>query len=153
MNQFMYALLVSGEPTQPLMNAGRVQQMRPELTTTVESLTNAQLAEVGVARVRVPAIPQDGYRYLQGAIERDENGWFTPWVQQDTPERDRMLAVRSRDTRKARNQLLTETDWTQLADAPLSEEQKAAWSQYRQDLRNLTAQATFPWQVQWPTKP
>ena len=29
---------------------------------------------------------------------------------------------------------------------------KAAWAAYRQELRDITAQAGFPWNVQWPAK-
>ncbi len=40
--------------------------------------------------------------------------------------------------REERNRILIETDWTQLADAPLSEEKKNAWKIYRQALRDIT---------------
>jgi hypothetical protein len=36
-----------------------------------------------------------------------------------------------------RNHLLTTSDWTQLPDSPLTEEQKQAWREYRQLLRDL----------------
>jgi hypothetical protein len=41
--------------------------------------------------------------------------------------------------RYIRNNMLTECDWTQLADAPLTDEQKTAWQTYRQELRDLPA--------------
>ena len=40
--------------------------------------------------------------------------------------------------RPERNRLLAASDWTQLNDADLTEEEIAAWASYRQDLRNLT---------------
>jgi len=49
-----------------------------------------------------------------------------------------------------RNQRLTKSDWTQLADSPVD---KAAWAVYRQALRDVTAQSGFPWAVTWPTEP
>ncbi|WDF64516.1 tail fiber assembly protein [Flavobacterium sp. KACC 22763] len=51
-----------------------------------------------------------------------------------------------------RNALLAESDWTQVEDSPLSEEKKAAWKNYRQELRDLTylKDATV---VTWPTLP
>lgn len=52
--------------------------------------------------------------------------------------------------RAERNGLLTATDWTQVADAPVD---KAAWATYRQALRDITAQDGFPWTVQWPEMP
>ena len=52
--------------------------------------------------------------------------------------------------RAERNALLSASDWTQVADAPVD---KAAWATYRQALRDITAQAGFPHSVTWPTKP
>ena len=52
--------------------------------------------------------------------------------------------------RPTRNKLLAESDWTQLADASLSEDSLIAWSDYRQQLRDMTdnineeGNATFP---------
>ena len=52
--------------------------------------------------------------------------------------------------RTQRNTLLAQTDWTQLADAPVDKE---AWATYRQDLRDISSQETFPDSVTWPTSP
>lgn len=52
--------------------------------------------------------------------------------------------------RAERNRRLTESDWTQVADAPVDQ---AAWAAYRQALRDLTAQPGFPWEVTWPDAP
>lgn len=41
------------------------------------------------------------------------------------------------ELRTLRDQRLTESDWTQVFDAPLSEEQKVSWQSYRQALRDL----------------
>lgn len=47
-----------------------------------------------------------------------------------------------------RNMRLTESDWTQLVDAPVD---RAAWAIYRQALRDLPAQTGDI--KQWPVKP
>ena len=52
--------------------------------------------------------------------------------------------------RSKRESLLASSDWTQLPDSPV---EKAAWATYRQSLRDITSQATFPTEVTWPTKP
>jgi hypothetical protein len=54
------------------------------------------------------------------------------------------------EVRKERNRLLTASDWTQISDATVD---KQAWATYRQALRDITTQAGFPTDVQWPTKP
>jgi len=63
------------------------------------------------------------------------------------------IAIRSRDVRKDRNYLLSECDWTQVPDAPLTVEQKQAWTAYRQALRDMTSIEGFPFDIQWPAKP
>lgn len=42
-----------------------------------------------------------------------------------------------RDIRRVRDIRLANSDWTQMPDAPLSEESKQQWSTYRQQLRDL----------------
>jgi len=54
--------------------------------------------------------------------------------------------------RQRRNALLSESDWTQNADSPLSSEEKTAWAVYRQQLRDLPG--TYDYQtVIWPISP
>ena len=57
------------------------------------------------------------------------------------------------DLRAMRNQMLTDTDWTQGADSPLTDSQKTSWATYRQSLRDITDSATSLDDVTWPTKP
>jgi hypothetical protein len=57
--------------------------------------------------------------------------------------------------RTERNARLVASDWTQLQDARLSAEKKAAWSDYRQALRDLPDSVTLtspqdPASVEWP---
>lgn len=57
---------------------------------------------------------------------------------------DKMKALRSN-----RDKLLLQSDWTQIADAPVN---KPAWAEYRQALRDLPL--TFSGdEVVWPTEP
>jgi hypothetical protein len=39
--------------------------------------------------------------------------------------------------KSVRNKFLTQSDWTQMADAPLTEAERAEWRVYRQALRDL----------------
>lgn len=57
------------------------------------------------------------------------------------------------DIRGLRSVLLQRSDWTQVADAPLSEEQKTAWAAYRQSLRDIPEAYATPGDVIWPTPP
>ena len=59
-------------------------------------------------------------------------------------------ADQAKSVREQRTTKLAECDWTQLADAPVD---KAAWAAYRQALRDVTKQAGFPWDIEWPIAP
>jgi len=51
--------------------------------------------------------------------------------------------------RSMRDQLIASTDWWATSDRTMSAEQTA----YRQALRDITAQAGWPTDITWPTKP
>ena len=55
-----------------------------------------------------------------------------------------------KQVRRHRNRLLLASDWTQTLDAPVD---RAAWADYRQKLRNISAQEGFPGNVVWPEAP
>lgn len=59
-------------------------------------------------------------------------------------------APTAKKVRIKRNQLLMESDWTQVADAPVDEQ---AWAAYRQALRDVPQQVGFPANVTWPNPP
>ena len=62
-----------------------------------------------------------------------------------------------------RTNLLTESDWTQVADNKLTDEKKAEWAVYRQALRDMPANKTTTYEElgkdkyfahsDWPTPP
>lgn len=57
--------------------------------------------------------------------------------------------------RNERDRLLAESDKYVLPDrwAMMTPEQQAAWSAYRQALRDITTQPGFPTEINWPVKP
>ena len=57
------------------------------------------------------------------------------------------------DARAERNALITASDWTQVADAPLTQNERARWREYRQRLRDVPQQPGFPASVDWPAEP
>jgi hypothetical protein len=72
-------------------------------------------------------------------------------VENKTPvELDAETAQKANEVRYKRNVLLTQSDWTQLADAPVD---KVSWAVYRQALRDITLQAGFPFIVDFPVAP
>ena len=82
-----------------------------------------------------------------------------PYTTEEQAEYDTKKAswAAGADTRKAaevraeRSAKLAATDWTQGADTPQAIKDK--YAPYRQALRDVPAQAGFPWTIAWPTQP
>ena len=80
------------------------------------------------------------------------------WVLTKTvvPLSDEQIAFRNESVasqhRTTRNKLLADSDWTQMNDSPLANEAKTAWATYRQSLRDITADESWP-NVTFPTAP
>ena len=73
-------------------------------------------------------------------LQDDGNGvyikeWYRPEPEPCVEELQTMLSMQA--IRQKRNQLLQETDFTQIPDCPLTPEQKEAYRIYRQALRDL----------------
>jgi len=63
---------------------------------------------------------------------------------------ERQLEQEAEEARTQRDALLSQSDWTQVPDAPVDQQ---AWAEYRQSLRDLPQQAGFPTEITWPVKP
>lgn len=57
------------------------------------------------------------------------------------------------ELRRDRNARLTQCDWTQTSDAPLSKQKKAEWQEYRHALRMLPQNTVDPESPEWPEEP
>lgn len=88
----------------------------------------------------VPLLQEDGFWYIGYTV-----------VEKTEEEKTAHSAAFARDARQKRNAFLKESDWTQLGDCQLTETQKAHWEAYRQALRDVTDQETFPQIIEWPT--
>ena len=97
-----------------------------------------------VVATAVPDYDSKTHCVMQG-IRRVGADWTQSWTIEELPEEDAGANVRG-----YRNRLLSQTDYTQLADAPGD---TAAWATYRQALRDIPAQDGFPFTVTWPTEP
>lgn len=68
-----------------------------------------------------------------------------------TINQEKLRQLKGQRIRDERDSLLAECDWTQGADVPAEISDK--WKPYRQALRDVTSQETFPESVTWPEKP
>jgi hypothetical protein len=80
----------------------------------------------------------------------DDEGDVTTAADNEAAYKAAKDAEQAKSVRQQRGEKLKESDWTQVADAPVDQ---AAWATYRQALRDVTAQSGFPWTVDWPTIP
>ena len=87
-------------------------------------------------------------------LYKNIDGVDTPMTAEEEAEHLASLRPRievvTEKVRLLRNDLLANTDWTQVNDAPVD---KVVWATYRQALRDVPSQSGFPNQVVWPTKP
>jgi hypothetical protein len=89
---------------------------------------------------------------FRDGVEQVDGRWFTKYSVADLDDDAKAAkdAEQAKAMREQRNQKLKDTDWTQVADAPVD---KAPWATYRQALRDISAQPGFPWTVNWPEQP
>jgi len=109
-----------------------------------------------VAESLKPEYDRLTHKLVEGAPVKTDTGYVRQWSVEALPadvveeNQKEALEVREAQVRGDRNMLLSQSDWTQLADSTAD---KAAWAEYRQALRDITAQAGFPWTIDWPTQP
>tara|TARA_R100000900_G_scaffold144540_2_gene128746 strand:- start:579 stop:1103 length:525 start_codon:yes stop_codon:yes gene_type:complete len=89
--------------------------------------------------------------------EEDDDGNVTTTTkaQHEAAYQATLDAKTAEGHRTTRNKLLADTDWTQINDSPLSNEDKTAWATYRQELRGITDLDAWPNLADddWPVEP
>ena len=119
----------------------------PQLTAELLDSMGADVVFEGAQAQ--PTRYQVGFR---DGVEQINGKWYTKYsvADMDQEAKDALDAQQAALIRSQRTQKLAESDWTQVADAPVD---KAAWAVYRQALRDVTTQTGFPWEVTWPAQP
>jgi hypothetical protein len=152
----MHALIESGTVKQYPYSAAQLKKANPA-TSFPKSLSDTLLASFGVERVFFSTQPSllETQVLEEGApvFSTEDQRWTQVWTVRDmTPEE---LSNREENQASAvrgqRDSLLVQSDWTQGKDIP--DNVSGPWAVYRQSLRDITAQASFPWAVEWPTQP
>ena len=119
----------------------------PQLTSELLNSMGADVVFEGAQ-----AQPTRYQTAFRNGVEQVNGKWYTKYsvADMDQETKDALDAQQAALIRSQRTQKLAESDWTQVADAPVD---KAAWAVYRQGLRDVTAQTGFPWEVTWPAQP
>jgi hypothetical protein len=74
-------------------------------------------------------------------------------VEQAKIDAERVPMIMAREARSQRNNLIAQSDWVTARAFETSQAVPVAWATYRQALRDITNQAGFPNEIQWPTQP
>ena len=169
----MYVKFTNGQPDQFPYTVGQLRRDNPNVSfpkkVTLEILASFNVYPVKdeppaydplVERLDRAPIPNGEVVYYKneedatdpetGDVNQDQVGepvygnWTTVYSVERLPKDQAAENIRAE-----RNRLLAETDWMALSDNTMTQ----AWADYRQALRDLTAQEGFPYSVEWPTKP
>jgi len=130
----------------------QLREAFPNVSLPAE-LTNETLVEWDMYVVTPVPMPNDYTKNItEGTPVLTDGVYYQNWNEIDASESEIAYRVENQwqSVRIQRNELLTETDWTQLSD--ISNETKTIWSDYRQSLRDITSQ-TNPFSITWPVKP
>lgn len=110
-------------------------QSRPELTLVeCDAIYGVHYFSGGEMKA-YPERPSQHHEF-----DHDAEVWFDARTDDDL----------ANEARQRRNSLLAKSDWTQMPDAPAD---KDAWAAYRQALRDVTGQAGWPHDIEWPAPP
>ena len=148
-----------------VMYEAEFRQLHPS-TSFPQQISEATLNDFGADVVFEGPQASGGtvYQYSQAAgVEQLDGKWYTKYIlgpvftdgettaaEQETAYKASKDAEQAKSVRTSRNDMLKDCDWTQIADSTAD---KTAWATYRQALRDIPAQAGFPWTITWPDAP
>jgi len=151
----MYVKITSGDVDTYPYSVGQLRRENPN-TSFPKQIPDEILESYGVLSVTFPDAPSIDDRTQKIDQEATPSlvagAWTIRWTTSsktadETAEYDADMAASNRDNR---DNFLSQSDWTQVADAPVD---ATAWGTYRQALRDIPDQAGFPNDINWPTKP
>lgn len=151
----MFALIENGAVKQYPYSLNEIK--RANLNTSFPStISDETMAEYGALRVFFATQPQLTETQVleqdSPVFSNEDQRWTQVWRVRDmtAEEVQQRNDGKALEVRTARNDLLKDCDWTQLADSTAD---KVSWATYRQALRDITAQVGFPFNIVWPIEP
>ena len=147
----------------PNMSLPRVWKAATLDALDLDPVLRSPAATVGDYQVSVrDGVVQDANgNWVENYVARDmfqdttEDGVTTTKAEHEAAYQAGLDAKVAEGHRTTRNKLLADSDWTQMNDSPLSNEDKAAWATYRQELRDMSDLASWPniADDDWPVAP
>jgi len=151
----MYIKTTNGQVETYPYSIGLLRKDNPQ-TSFPANPTDKLLAEWNVYPVQSTNQPKVDYtKNVNEGTPVNENGWKQVWVVTDATAEE--ISQRTEDqasnVRSERDQKLFESDWVVIKSMETDVPEIDAWKSYRQALRNVPQQSSFPWNVNWPEQP
>ena len=161
--------------TGAVMYEGEFRQLHPS-TSFPQQISEATLNDFGADVVFEGPQASGGtvYQFSQAAgVEQLDGKWYTKHIlgpvftdipatdtepaqtaaEQEAVYKASKDAEQAKNVRASRDTKLAETDWVVIKNLELNANIPGAWEVYRQALRDIPAQAGFPWTITWPDAP
>ena len=139
--------------TSAVMYEGEFRALHPN-TSMPQQLSEELLNDFGadVVLEGPQASPTRYQTAFADGVEQLDGKWYTKYsvAEMDADAIAAKNTEQAKAMREQRGEKLKDSDWTQVADAPVD---KAVWATYRQALRDITTQSGFPWEITWPDAP
>lgn len=139
-----------------LKTQGEIRQANPNTsfpkTWSPELVNNLGLDPV----LETPAPTTTRYQTaVKDGVEQVNGNWQWKWkvVEMSDEAKAALDAQQANAVRATRDQKIAETDWIVIKNLELNQNVPGVWEVYRQSLRDVPAQAGFPWDITWPVKP
>lgn len=111
-----------------------------------DEITETQKEEQTIYKYNMYTLETEKQSNLNERIESN----YTTWLEFAKKQEIDKLSAEVRDKRDS---LLAKTDWTQMTDTALTTEKQQEYQKYRQELRDITQQPGFPYNVMFPQMP
>jgi len=154
----MYVKLTNGSVDQYPYTIGHLRRDNPNVSFP-RIVSDAMLARYDVYPVvdgTVPSYDTRTEKVETPTLPTLVNGaWTIVYSIVDLTDSEVLARTNSAasSVRKQRDDLLDDTDWVVVKALENGESVASDMKQYRSDLRNITDQASFPYDLTWPTKP
>ena len=149
----MYLKIENGNITYPY-TISELKADNPNVSFPT-SLTNNILEDFDVFVVNLVECGDDYTKnYEESTPILSGSTYIQVWNESDatTEEIETKKEEKWLEVRELRDNLLSQSDWTQFQDSPITGSLLTDWQTYRQSLRDITSQ-TNPFSLTWPVRP